>query len=141
MTTSAEVLDLSRNGKNSAVEFKRDDVHPDEIAKAMSALLNAVGGRILLGVEDDGEVSGLTQPCNQVERRIMSIARNRVQPPIVPFWSTVTMEDGRQVGIAALPEDSPGKPYRARIGKAWVSFSRVGTASRETTREEEARLR
>lgn len=141
MTTRAEVLELLRNGENSAVEFERDDVHPDEIAEAMSALLNADGGRILLGVEDDGEVSGLTQPRDRAEQRIMSIAQNNVRPPIVPFWSTVTMEDGREVGIVTLLGDSPGKPYRARIGKAWVSFSRFGTASRETTREEEERLR
>lgn len=140
MTTRAEVLDLLRNGENSAVEFKRDDVHPDKIAKAMSALLNADGGRILLGVEDDGEISGLTQPRDQAEQRIMSIAQNNVQPPIIPFWSTVMMESGRQVGIVALPDDSPGKPYRARIGKAWISFSRIGASSRETTREEEVRL-
>lgn len=140
MTTRAEVLDLLRNGENSAIEFKRDDVHPDKIAKAMSALLNGEGGRILLGVEDDGEISGLTQSCDQAGQRIMSIAQNNVEPPIIPFWSTVTMEDGRQLGIVTLPDDSPGKPHRARIGKGWVSFSRVGATSRETTREEELRL-
>lgn len=140
MTTRADVLDLLRNGENSAVEFKRDDVHPDKIAKAMSALLNSDGGRILLGVEDDGEISGLTQSLDDAEQRIMNIARENLQPPIVPFWSTVTMESGRRIGIVTLPDDSPGKPYRARIGSAWVSFSRVGATSRETTREEEARL-
>jgi hypothetical protein len=52
---AAELADLTRNGENSGVEFKRDDIRPEGLAKEMAALLNFEGGYILLGVEDDGE--------------------------------------------------------------------------------------
>jgi ATP-dependent DNA helicase RecG len=70
----------------------------------------------------------------------MSIARQNLQPPIIPGWSSVVMEEEKIVGVVKLPADSPGKPYKARRSSAWVTYIRVGSASREATREEEGRL-
>jgi len=53
--------ELILNGESSGVEFKRDDVPPERLAKEMAALLNLEGGFILLGVEKDRAVSGLTR--------------------------------------------------------------------------------
>ena len=136
----SELAEIIRNGENSGVEFKRDRDHPDKIAKEIAALLNLQGGRILLGVEDDGSVSGLARNKAEVETWIMNICLNNLQPAIIPFWETLQTENGAVVGIVALPEDSPDKPYKARRGSAWVTYVRVGTTSREATREEEARL-
>ena len=122
------------------MEFKRDDVHPDGISRAMSAMLNARGGFILLGVEDDGRVSGLTRTRDQAGQWVMNIAQNNVHPPVAPSWSCVTVDDDLVVGVVEVPRDGPGKPYRARIGGAWRTFSRVGASSREASREEEGRL-
>jgi len=135
-----ELLELIVNGENSRVEFKRDDVHPDSLATEMAALLNLEGGVILLGLEEDGRIAGLTRSREQAEEWVMNIARQNLQPAIIPVWSSVTMDDGKTIGIVELPADSPGKPYKARRGNAWVTFIRVGSTSREATREEEARL-
>ena len=136
-----DLIALIRDGENSVVEFKRDDVHSDKLAKEMAALLNFEGGCILLGVEDDGAVSGLTRSREKAERWVMDIARNNIRPAVVPSWSSVTFDDGRVVGAVGLPADGLGKPYKARRGAAWISFYRVGSTSREATREEEGRLR
>lgn len=53
--------ELLRDGENSGVEFKRDDIQPHDLAKELVALSNLRGGRILLGVEDDGTISGVTR--------------------------------------------------------------------------------
>lgn len=135
-----ELLDLITNRENSRVEFKRDDIHPDSLAKEMSALLNLEGGVILLGVEKDQRVTGLTRGREEAEEWVMNIAQGNLQPAIVPVWSSVAMPDGTVVGTVELPADSPGKPYKARRGSAWVTFTRVGSTSREATRDEEARL-
>lgn len=135
-----ELLEIIANGENSRVEFKRDDDHPDSLAKEMAALLNLEGGTILLGVEDDGRITGLTRTRQKAEEWVMNIARQNLQPAIIPVWSSITMDDGKLVGIVELPADSPGKPYKARRGNAWVTYIRVGSTSREATREEEARL-
>lgn len=71
-----ELAEVIRNGENSGVEFKRDDVHPESLAKEVAALANLEGGRILLGIEDDGTVSGLTRGAKQAEEWVMT--RNRI---------------------------------------------------------------
>ena len=81
------MLEMIRNGENSSVEFKRDDVRPDSIAKEFSALLNFEGGYILLGVEDDSFVSGLPRSREDAERWIMNIAHQNIQPSFIPSWS------------------------------------------------------
>ena len=135
-----EMFELIANRENSRVEFKRDDCHPDDVTKEMSALLNLEGGVILLGVEDDGRISGLTRSQKEAEEWVMNIARSNLQPPTTPVWSSMVVEDRSVVGIVDLPVDSPGKPHKARRGKAWVTYTRVGSESREATREEEGRL-
>ena len=135
-----ELLEIVSQPENSSVEFKRDDCHPDDLAKEMSALLNLEGGVIFLGVEDDGQVSGLTRDAKATEEWLMNIAYNNMQPPTIPIWSTVLMDDGNMVGVVRLPSDSPGKPHKAKRGRAWVTYSRAGSVSREASREEEARL-
>ena len=134
------VLELRANLENSRVELKRDDCSPATLAKEMSALLNLEGGVVLLGVEDDGRVSGLTRGSAAAEEWVMNIARQNLQPPVIPVWTPIAMDDGKVVGVVELPADEPGKPYKARRGNAWVTHVRVGTTSREATREEEARL-
>lgn len=136
--TRAELTEIIRNGEDSGVEFKRDDVHADSLAREMSALLNFEGGVILLGVEDDGGVSGLRNRAD-TERRVMEIARAHVQPGFIPAWSVVTL-DSRSVGVIRIGADEPGKPYKAKRGSHWATFVRVGSTSREATRDEEGRL-
>jgi ATP-dependent DNA helicase RecG len=137
---TAELLELIRNGENSGVEFKRDDVHPDSLAKEIGALLNLRGGHILLGVEKDGSVSGLTRDRQAAEEWLMNICRHNIQPAIIPYWEVIPWDPDKLVGVITLPPDYPDKPYKSRHGGAWVTFVRVGSTSREATREEEARL-
>ncbi len=137
---TAELLQIVSEGENSCVEFKRDDGKVGSVAKEMSALLNLEGGLIFLGVEDDGSITGLLRDRNEVERWVMNIARQNLQPEVIPHWSSVTLEGGKIVGIIRLPSDSPEKPYKAKRGSAWTTYVRVGSTSRAATREEEARL-
>jgi len=51
-----ELFEIIANGENSGVEFKRDDIRPEQLAKEVVALVNFQGGKILLGVDDDGSI-------------------------------------------------------------------------------------
>ena len=136
-TDLAELIHL---GENSGVEFKRDDVTPERLAKEMAALLNLEGGHVLLGVEKDRRVSGLTREHEQAEEWVMEVARVHLRPATIPFWETLDWDDGKTVGIISLPADAPDKPYKCRRGSAWATQIRVVTTSRDATDEEEARL-
>lgn len=138
--TRIELRELIINGENSNVEFKRDDVHPTSLAKEMSALLNREGGVILLGVEDNGEVSGISESHGSTEERVMNIAQNNIQPSVVPIFLSIRMDEDNSVGVIKLTPNTSSKPYRARKNNAWVTYVRVGTTLREARREEEVRL-
>jgi predicted HTH transcriptional regulator len=51
--TKAELFEMIMAEENSRIEFARDDLHPDRLAKISVAFANQRGGHILLGVEDD----------------------------------------------------------------------------------------
>ena len=70
-----DLAELIHNGESSGVELKRDDVHPERLAKEMAALLNLEGGHILLGVEKDQTISGLTREREKAEEWVMEVAR------------------------------------------------------------------
>ncbi len=135
-----ELAELIHNRENSGVEFKRDDIRPEKLAEEMAALLNLEGGHILLGVEKDGTVSGLTRPAERAEEWVMDIARTHLRPAAIPYWETLEWETGKVVGIVSLPADSPDKPYKAKRGSAWMTQVRVGTTTRDAIDEEEIRL-
>lgn len=138
--TKAELVELIGNGENSGVEFKRDDIHPDQFAKEIAALLNLEGGAILLGVEDDGRVTGLARDADRAQEWVVNLCRNNLRPGIIPYWEVLRWDESTLVGVVKLPDDSPDKPYKAKRGSAWVTYVRVGSTSREATREEETRL-
>ncbi|MXX57986.1 MAG: ATP-dependent DNA helicase RecG [Rhodothermaceae bacterium] len=138
--TKAELLELVANGESSNVEFKRDNVRPASLAKEMSAMLNFEGGLILLGVENNGRISGMSKDRHTAEELVMNISRQNIQPPVIPgFWS-VRIDDNLSVGVIKLNPDSPSKPYKAKKSNSWITYIRAGSTSREATREEEGRL-
>lgn len=138
--TKAKLLELIANGESSNVEFKRDIVRPESLAKEMSAMLNFEGGHILLGVENNGKISGMSKDRQVAEELVMNISRQNIQPPVIPgFWS-VRIDDSLSVGIIKLNPDRPSKPYKAKKSNSWITYIRAGSTSREATREEEGRL-
>jgi ATP-dependent DNA helicase RecG len=70
----------------------------------------------------------------------MNTCRENLQPALIPFWELIKWDEDHTIGVITIPADAPDKPYRAKRGGAWLTYIRVGSVSREATREEEARL-
>ena len=136
--TKSELLELIANGENSGVEFKRDDVRPEQLAKEVVALANFQGGRILLGVEDDGTISGIHR--ENIEHWVMDTVFGRyIHPMILPFYEEVKVDDDHRVAIITITQGST-KPYVVRNRDREEIYVRAGTTSRLATREQQARL-
>jgi ATP-dependent DNA helicase RecG len=137
MTTHTELLEIINNGENSGVEFKRDVLENHALAKELVAFSNLSGGIVLLGVEDDGRISGLTRP--NLEEWVMTTCRDKIRPGIIPFFETVrNVEPGKDVAIVRVTRGYD-------VHSLWHNnrntyFIRVGTQSREPTTEELGRL-
>lgn len=132
-----ELYEIIANGENSGVEFKRDDIRPEQLAKEIVAFANVQGGRIILGVEDDGQITGL-QRVN-VQEWILNIFRDKVHPQIIPFYEEIQMEDDKRVGIITLAQGI-SKPYVVRNNNREDVYIRMGDRSELATREQQLRL-
>jgi ATP-dependent DNA helicase RecG len=133
-----ELRALISNGENSGVEFKRDDVRPEQLAKEIVALANFQGGRVLLGVEDDGTISGIARA--DLETWVMDTVFSRfVHPLLLPFYEEVALDDGKRVAVVSITQGT-AKPYVLRHKGREEIYIRVGSTSRQATREQQARL-
>ena len=74
----SDLLEIIANGENSGVEFKRDDIRPEQLAKEIVAFANVQGGRILLGVEDNGWITGLHRA--EPQEWVLNVFRDKVHP-------------------------------------------------------------
>ena len=138
MVTKAELLELIANGENSGVEFKRDDVRPEQLAKEVVALANFQGGRVLLGVDDDGTIRGVQR--EGLEHWVMDTVFGRyVHPMIIPFYEEVQVDERRRVAVITVSQGAT-KPYVVRSRDREDIYVRVGSTARLATREQQARL-
>lgn len=138
MITRSELYELITNGENSGVEFKRDDVRAEQLAKEVVALANFQGGRILLGVEDDGTITGIQR--EDLERWVMDTIFGRtVHPMILPFYEEIQIDDRHRVAVVSITQGT-AKPYVVRNRGREDIYVRVGSTSQLASREQQARL-
>jgi ATP-dependent DNA helicase RecG len=137
VTTRTELLELIRNGENSGVEFKRDTLEIKDLAKELVAFANFRGGHVLLGVDDDGTIVGITRP--NLEEWVMTACRDKIRPEIVPYFEVVRdAVPGLDVAVVSV---APGYAVHSMWHNQHYSYyQRVGTQSRELNVEELSRL-
>jgi ATP-dependent DNA helicase RecG len=137
--TKTELLEIIRNGENSGVEFKRDDIEPRELAKELVSFANLEGGCVVLGVENDGSISGLTRSTQQAEEWVMNIARDKVRPEIIPYFEVIKdAEPGKDVAMARV--ERGWSVHHVWHNNHRTYYIRVGTESREASHDELERL-
>ena len=133
-----ELLEIISNGENSRVEFKRDDIRPEQFAREIVAFLNSYGGRVLLGVEDDGKITGLTRAGALAQEWVLNAFRDKVHPHAIPDYQEVLVDDLR-VGVISVAMGT-AKPYALRHGGREEIFIRMGNRTEPATREQQLRL-
>lgn len=133
-----ELQQIIKNGENSGIEFKRDDVRPEQLAKEVVAMANLNGGHLLIGVEDDGTVSGITR--TDLEAWMIDTVFGRyIHPTIIPFYEEVQWDADKRVAVITFTTGA-GKPYVMRARDREDIYVRMGSQSRLATREQQARL-
>lgn len=135
--TYSELAEIIANGENSGVEFKRDDLHPAKVAKALVAFANFRGGMVLLGVEDSGQISGLTRP--NCEEWVMDTVIGRyITPSFIPYYEQIQTPQGTVAVVRA--EQGISKPYAVRDQDKETIYIRVGSTSRIADRDQILRM-
>lgn len=106
-------------GEGEQIDFKNKISNEIKIAKTLVAFANNKGGKLLIGVADDGHITGVKN--EDEERYILEKAANRYCKPIIDIRFEEIFVDDRLVLIAEIPE-SDTKPHYALgdDGKWWV---------------------
>jgi ATP-dependent DNA helicase RecG len=132
--TEVELLSLIASGESETVEFKREMDRAERLAKEFVALANGQGGIVLIGVDDDHAVYGVTlQPG--YEEWIANVGAQTVDPPL-PLTCEEGTVQGKTVLVVHIPR-GPHKPHCVREGEHRCTvYIRHGKSSRPATREE-----
>ena len=131
---ASKIKEIIAQGENIGVEFKREDIEPGKLAKEMVAFANSSGGVILIGVEDDGTISGVSKK-SMGEEWISNISRNNVVPAL-NIETAKILVDGNEVLYIYVPKGKD-KPYQTNKNQFLV---RIGSTNRVATQFELLRL-
>jgi len=114
---------LLQQGEGIKLEFK-ESFDAKSLSKEIVAFANSEGGKILIGVNDNGVVKGINI-TNRIKSEIQDLARN-CDPPVSIF-----IDEYKNVLIINV-EEGKNKPYRCSAG----FFIRQGSNSQKLTTNE-----
>jgi len=124
MSLKEEILGLIEKGEGSTVDFKEKKFlnEPQKVAKTLSSFANHEGGKVLMGVTDDGVIEREKIENKDVEK-IMTISSNNCKPPILPEVEIVHFDEGDVCYIRI-----PKAPTPIKANERW--YIRHGNTTR-----------
>jgi ATP-dependent DNA helicase RecG len=128
-----ELIEVIGRGEDSRTQFKRNVTNVESLAGDLVAFSNSSGGLILIGVDDQGSVTGLTgDDVRRLNQLVANSATSNVRPSINPETQNVSV-GGALVMVVSIREGM-SKPYSDRGGVFWV---KCGADRRRVTSREE----
>ena len=114
-----ELSQIIKDGETMTVEFKRGDrkkLNDNDIVEAAVCLANGQGGLLLIGVEDDGTVTGIEPRHGEttLPHRLQAMILNLTQMPLSTEVSMVEIE-GLPVAVVKVPREEI--PVGTKSGK------------------------
>lgn len=114
MTHSADYIHrLISEGEHVHQDFKFEISDARKIAKSISAFANTEGGRLLVGVKDNGKIAGVR---SEEEIYMIEAAAQRYCQPPVDIHTYIYKVEGKDV-LEAVIDESPQKPVYALDAK------------------------
>jgi predicted HTH transcriptional regulator len=113
------VKKLIFEGEGVTLDFKKTITNCGKIARTMVSFANNKGGRLLIGVADDGTIKGVKSE-DEERYMITKAAHLYARPALEPVFEEVYVDD-KLVLVVDTPE-STAKPHSALAedGKWWV---------------------
>ena len=103
------IRQLIAQGENQYLDFKYEISDARKIARTFSAFANTGGGKLLIGVKDDGSISGIT---TDEEAYMLDSAANQYCKPPVEYTTKSWVIDGKTILEVSI-EESINKPHLA----------------------------
>lgn len=130
---TTELIEIISRGEDSKHQFKENITNINSLAAEIVAFSNSNGGKLLVGVADSNEVSGLSgDDIGRLNQLLSNAASQSVRPPINPETENISHPNGL-VLIISIPA-GVSKPYMDNNGAIWV---KSGADKRKVTSREE----
>jgi len=85
-----ELRDFIQKGESDRIEFKKSTGQRTAGTKAVCAMLNGLGGFVLFGVNDKGEIVG--QEISTKSLEVLSNELRKIEPPAFPQLETFPIQ-------------------------------------------------
>ncbi len=114
---------LIKEGEHDQQDFKFCINDSKKIAKSLVAFANSRGGRLLIGVKDNGKIAGIS---SDEEYYMIESAAKIYSKPTIDFSTRQWQVDGKTVLEIGI-EPGTNRPYYAQDenGK-WLAYIRIG---------------
>ena len=116
-----ELLDLVAAGETLTVEFKSDrgPLSDSDLLETVVCLANGQGGTLLIGVEDDGTVTGLHPRHRTHPGALAAFVASRTVPPLTVETVFVDLPDG---SVAVLRVPAARQPTSTSDGRLLIRY-------------------
>lgn len=131
--TISEIQALVRKGEGNRLEFKHKVDHPEKIVREIVAFANTKGGNLLIGVDDDGTISGLKH-AEEEAYALEAAIEKYCYPPISLESEIVAISKKRSV-INYTIEASKKKPHMVKHSLNATTYVRFKDRSIKASRE------
>lgn len=132
-----ELIEIVGRGEDSRTQFKQTITNAVSLAGELVAFSNSKGGRIIIGVDDQGSVVGLsTDDVRRINKHLSNAATDLVRPAITPTTENVSV--GGKVVMVVTVREGISKPYADNNGVFWTKSG--SDKRRVTSREEVQRM-
>lgn len=130
-----KLMTLIAGGEGKKVEFKEILPASDKIMKTAVAFSNGAGGKLIIGIKDDGQIIGISdEDVFELPDKISNIVYDGCYPTIIPEIYTEAIEDK----VVLVVEFYPGnlKPYYLKSKKKLAgTYVRVGATNKQADEE------
>ena len=110
LTETDYIHALINEGEHQQQDFKFEISDARKIAKTLSAFANTDGGRLLIGVKDNGRIAGVR---SSEEQYMIEAAAQLYCQPVQEVAMRTYVVEGKTVLVATV-EESPKKPVYAK---------------------------
>lgn len=94
--------------ESKTIEYKRE--FTDDIKKTVIAFANTDGGKIFVGVADDGNILGVSQP-DMVTLQVNNAIRDAIRPDVTLFTETLVEQLDEKPVVVILVQRGTARPY------------------------------
>lgn len=116
------IKELIQQGEHQQLDFKFEISDAKKIARTFSAFANTDGGKLLIGVKDNGVISGVR---TDEEDYMVESAADLYCNPRVPYETRKWNVDGKWVLEVTIPKSEQKPHYAKNEDGKWLAYVRV----------------